>query len=151
MLLKVFQCVTLEGWSQIMEYTQKSFSFHVWPYFIGIVMIGAFFLMNLTLAVISVKFTETKNSQKEVAVEKDSYNLKKLVKLGIYQKNSERKHNLRKKQTKKINSSKIIKKLSMINKRIINVNQKEEKTIAANLNSKVSIPEKTVDIHQKKK
>jgi len=39
----------------------------IWVYFVAMVFIGAFFLMNLTLAVINASFV---NSQKEMAEEK---------------------------------------------------------------------------------
>jgi hypothetical protein len=51
-MLAVFQCVTLEGWSHIMISIQKAFSPWVIIYFVPLVFIGAFFLLNLTLAVI---------------------------------------------------------------------------------------------------
>jgi hypothetical protein len=57
-ILVIFQSVTLEGWSVIMVYMYKSFSYLAILYFVPIVFIGAFFLLNLTLAVIKSKFTE---------------------------------------------------------------------------------------------
>ena len=54
-LLVVFQCITLEGWSAIQIMLQQAFNFFVFMFFIPMVFIGAFFLLNLTLAVI--KFT----------------------------------------------------------------------------------------------
>ena len=54
----IFQCVTLEGWSGIMVMLQKCQSVIVILYFIPIIFVGAFFLLNLTLAVIKSKFTE---------------------------------------------------------------------------------------------
>ena len=54
--MMVFQIVTLEGWSdimiQIVHTTQASMVF----YFIVLVAIGGFFLVNLTLAVITIHF-----------------------------------------------------------------------------------------------
>jgi hypothetical protein len=55
--LAVFQCVTLEGWTHIMIALQKAFSPFVVLYFVPLVFIGAFFLLNLTLAVIKTSFT----------------------------------------------------------------------------------------------
>lgn len=62
--LMVFQVTTLEGWSQQMGMVVQSFPFFwlVWVYFILLVFIGAFFLLNLTLAVITVKFNESQES-----------------------------------------------------------------------------------------
>ena len=51
-LLNVFQCITLEGWSEIMVMYQKAYSPLTIFFFVPMVFIGAFFLLNLTLAVI---------------------------------------------------------------------------------------------------
>ena len=57
-LLAVFQSVTLEGWSVMMVMLQKTFSDLAVLFFFPLVFIGAFFLLNLTLAVINSKFNE---------------------------------------------------------------------------------------------
>ena len=58
-LMCVFQSVTLEGWSDIQRMMQVEYSFYIcWGYFVPLVFVGAFFLLNLTLAVINSKFTE---------------------------------------------------------------------------------------------
>jgi hypothetical protein len=49
--------VTLEGWTEIMYDIFDAFSIFTAFYFIMLVFIGAFFLLNLTLAVIKAKFT----------------------------------------------------------------------------------------------
>jgi hypothetical protein len=51
--------VTLEGWTPIMYLIFDAFSIYTVPYFIILVFIGAFFLINLTLAVIKAKFTDS--------------------------------------------------------------------------------------------
>lgn len=56
-LLTVFQCVTLEGWSSILNMLQVSFSEWVILYFVPLVFIGAFFLLNITLTVLKSSFT----------------------------------------------------------------------------------------------
>jgi len=61
--LMVFQVVSLEGWSDIMYYLDRTFSPFVAVYFIGLIIIGTFFLLNLTLAVIKAEFT--KNAHQE--------------------------------------------------------------------------------------
>lgn len=58
-LLNVFTSVTLEGWSSTMVYGMETFGVLSVFIFIPLVFIGAFFLLNLTLAVINSKFTET--------------------------------------------------------------------------------------------
>lgn len=57
-LLCVFQSVTLEGWSDVQRQMQQTYSQLIPLYFLPLVFIGAFFLLNLTLAVINSKFTE---------------------------------------------------------------------------------------------
>jgi hypothetical protein len=54
-LLVIFQCVTLEGWSNVMIMVQKAFNQLSFLFFVPLVFIGAFFLLNLTLAVIKSK------------------------------------------------------------------------------------------------
>lgn len=57
-LLIVFISVTMEGWSYYMVLYEQSFSVVIIPFFVMLVFIGAFFLLNLTLAVINSKFNE---------------------------------------------------------------------------------------------
>ena len=52
-VLAVFQCVTLEGWSDIQRQMQQAFTYYIFLFFLPLVLIGAFFLLNLTLAVIN--------------------------------------------------------------------------------------------------
>ena len=63
-LLNVFQCITLEGWSEIMVMYQKAYSPLTIFFFVPMVFIGAFFLLNLTLAVIQSSYSETQGEQK---------------------------------------------------------------------------------------
>ena len=58
-LLNVFQCVTMEGWSEIMVMYQKAYTSLVILFFVPLVFLGAFFLLNLNLAVIQTKYSET--------------------------------------------------------------------------------------------
>eukprot|EP00347_Sterkiella_histriomuscorum_P003601 403363663 len=64
-ILTVFQSVTLEGWSYVMVDVQSVFGVFGILFFIPLVFIGAFFLLNLTLAVINSKFTEAHKRQTE--------------------------------------------------------------------------------------
>ena len=64
-LLNVFQCITLEGWSEIMVMYQKAYTPWTFFFFVPMVFIGAFFLLNLNLAVIQTKYSETQTRQKE--------------------------------------------------------------------------------------
>jgi len=61
----VFQCTTLEGWSDIQTLYQETYSYYIFLYFVVMVFIGAFFLMNLTLAVINAAFSDTNKQANE--------------------------------------------------------------------------------------
>ena len=60
-MLAIFQCVTLEGWSDIMVLYQKVYTYYVFLFFVPLVFIGAFFLLNLTLAVINTSFNDAQD------------------------------------------------------------------------------------------
>lgn len=64
--LIVFQSVTLEGWSDIQRQMQIAYSIYIPLYFLPLVFIGAFFFLNLTLAVINSKFTEAHSEQQKL-------------------------------------------------------------------------------------
>jgi len=54
--MMVFLTVTLENWAIIMGYIKDVYSIWASFFFILLVMIGGFFLVNLTLAVITIHF-----------------------------------------------------------------------------------------------
>ena len=83
-VLAVFQCVTLEGWSDIQRQMQQCFTYYIFMFFLPLVLIGAFFLLNLTLAVINSKFTEEHNKQ-----QKKDLDALKTLKPGINQGDNE--------------------------------------------------------------
>ncbi|KAL4505974.1 hypothetical protein ABPG72_013735 [Tetrahymena utriculariae] len=56
--LMVFQIITMEGWTQIMYQLFDAFSMFTVIYFVLLIFIGSFFLINLTLAVIKAKFSD---------------------------------------------------------------------------------------------
>lgn len=56
----IFQVITLEGWSDMMYFVQDSHSFWSWIYFVVLIVVGSFFLVNLCLVVITMQFQETK-------------------------------------------------------------------------------------------
>lgn len=64
-VLTVFQCVTLEGWSEIQVMYQQTYTYYIFFFFLPLVFLGAFFLLNLTLAVINTQFSRTHNAAKE--------------------------------------------------------------------------------------
>ena len=58
-LLTIFQCITMEGWTKIMNiYEDASNALFVSIYFISCVVICSFFLLNLTIAVMLMKYEE---------------------------------------------------------------------------------------------
>merc|ERR1719400_2575357 len=60
-MLTVFQCVTLEGWTDVLYWVQDSMG-NTWQfgYFVSMVVLGAFFVMNLILGVLSGEFSKEK-------------------------------------------------------------------------------------------
>lgn len=70
-LLAIFQCVTLEGWSDMMVLYQKVYTYYVFLFFVPLVFIGAFFLLNLTLAVINTSFNAAQDRIKQSKKEKE--------------------------------------------------------------------------------
>ena len=68
-MLIVFECVTLQTWVPLMNIAQKTISFSVIVYFIPISFVGAFLILNLSLAVIKSAFT--KSMEKLNAKKKD--------------------------------------------------------------------------------
>ncbi|CAH3037176.1 unnamed protein product [Porites lobata] len=64
--IAIFQVITLEGWSDIMYFVQDSHSFWNWIYFVVLIVMGSFFLVNLCLVVITMQFQETKAREIEL-------------------------------------------------------------------------------------
>ncbi|KAK7939766.1 hypothetical protein WMY93_003092 [Mugilogobius chulae] len=55
-ILTVFQCITMEGWTDLLYYSNDaSGSAWNWMYFIPLIIIGSFFMLNLVLGVLSGK------------------------------------------------------------------------------------------------
>lgn len=71
--MMVFQCVTLEGWSDIMFALVRTFSIFVFVYFVALIFVGSFFLLNLTLAVIKVKYNDAQHAKREGIVKKVNF------------------------------------------------------------------------------
>ncbi|XP_040171810.1 muscle calcium channel subunit alpha-1-like isoform X2 [Anopheles arabiensis] len=64
-MLTVFQCVTLEGWTDMLYYIEDAMgSSWQWVYFISMVILGAFFVMNLILGVLSGEFSKERTKAK---------------------------------------------------------------------------------------
>ncbi|UJR33723.1 hypothetical protein I4U23_021150 [Adineta vaga] len=61
----IFQIISLESWVNIMYYIQDAHSFWDWIYFVFLIIIGSFFMINLCLVVIATQFSETKKRETE--------------------------------------------------------------------------------------
>ncbi|XP_060077738.1 voltage-dependent T-type calcium channel subunit alpha-1G-like [Ylistrum balloti] len=61
----IFQVISLESWVNIMYYVQDAHSFWDWTYFVALIVIGSFFMINLCLVVIATQFSETKKRETE--------------------------------------------------------------------------------------
>ena len=57
--LTVFQCVTLEGWTDTMRYVLEAYNYSAIIYFVLLVFIGAYLLISLTLVVIKSALTSS--------------------------------------------------------------------------------------------
>ncbi|KAJ8254296.1 hypothetical protein COCON_G00209080 [Conger conger] len=62
-LIAIFQVITLEGWVDIMYYVMDAHSFYNFIYFILLIIVGSFFMINLCLVVIATQFSETKQRE----------------------------------------------------------------------------------------
>ncbi|CAJ0933163.1 unnamed protein product, partial [Mesorhabditis belari] len=58
-MLTVFQCVSLEGWTDVMYWVNNAVG-REWPwfYFVSLVILGSFFVLNLVLGVLSGEFSK---------------------------------------------------------------------------------------------
>ncbi|KAK3913679.1 Voltage-dependent calcium channel type D subunit alpha-1 [Frankliniella fusca] len=64
-MLTVFQCITLEGWTDVLYAIQDAMgNSWQWIYFISMVILGAFFVMNLILGVLSGEFSKEREKAK---------------------------------------------------------------------------------------
>ncbi|KAK9519294.1 hypothetical protein VZT92_022034 [Zoarces viviparus] len=58
-LLTVFQCITMEGWTTVLYNTDDALGTNWnWIYFIPLIIIGSFFVLNLVLGVLSGEFAK---------------------------------------------------------------------------------------------
>ncbi|XP_077274834.1 calcium voltage-gated channel subunit cacophony isoform X11 [Temnothorax americanus] len=58
-MLTVFQCITMEGWTAILYWTNDAIgSTYNWIYFIPLIVLGSFFMLNLVLGVLSGEFAK---------------------------------------------------------------------------------------------
>ncbi|XP_037914495.1 voltage-dependent calcium channel type A subunit alpha-1 isoform X2 [Hermetia illucens] len=58
-MLTVFQCITMEGWTAILYWTNDALgSNYNWIYFVPLIVLGSFFMLNLVLGVLSGEFAK---------------------------------------------------------------------------------------------
>ncbi|KAJ4920732.1 hypothetical protein JOQ06_022438, partial [Pogonophryne albipinna] len=67
--IAIFQVITLEGWVDIMYFVMDAHSFYNFIYFILLIIIGSFFMINLCLVVIATQFSETKQRESQLMKE----------------------------------------------------------------------------------
>ncbi|XP_063315039.1 voltage-dependent T-type calcium channel subunit alpha-1G [Pelobates fuscus] len=67
--IAIFQVITLEGWVDIMYFVMDAHSFYNFIYFILLIIIGSFFMINLCLVVIATQFSETKQRENQLMKE----------------------------------------------------------------------------------
>ncbi|XDV51465.1 hypothetical protein PO909_020336, partial [Leuciscus waleckii] len=58
-VLTVFQCITMEGWTDMLYYSNDALgSSWNWMYYVPLIIIGSFFMLNLVLGVLSGEFAK---------------------------------------------------------------------------------------------
>ncbi|XP_065171189.1 voltage-dependent calcium channel type A subunit alpha-1-like isoform X8 [Atheta coriaria] len=58
-MLTVFQCITMEGWTSILYWMNDAVgSYFNWMYFVPLIVLGSFFMLNLVLGVLSGEFAK---------------------------------------------------------------------------------------------
>uniref|UniRef100_A0A452S9W5 Voltage-dependent L-type calcium channel subunit alpha n=1 Tax=Ursus americanus TaxID=9643 RepID=A0A452S9W5_URSAM len=64
-MLTVFQCVTMEGWTDVLYWMQDAMGYELpWLYFVSLVIFGSFFVLNLVLGVLSGEFSKEREKAK---------------------------------------------------------------------------------------
>mmetsp|Transcript_58370 Transcript_58370/g.186060 ORF Transcript_58370/g.186060 Transcript_58370/m.186060 type:complete len:1610 (+) Transcript_58370:485-5314(+) len=63
--LTIFQCISMEGWTDVMYFVQDAVNSWVWLYFVFMIIFGSFFAVNLALAVLYLYFTDTSDEEVE--------------------------------------------------------------------------------------
>ncbi|XP_066499843.1 calcium channel, voltage-dependent, L type, alpha 1S subunit, b [Hoplias malabaricus] len=58
-MLTVFQCITMESWTNVLYWVNDAIG-NDWPwlYFVSLILVGSFFVLNLVLGVLSGEFTK---------------------------------------------------------------------------------------------
>jgi len=69
--LTIFQCISLEGWTDIMYWVKDGVNPYVWIYFTIMIVFGSFFAVNLALAVLYLYFTTSADDPEEESSEEE--------------------------------------------------------------------------------
>ncbi|XP_019401893.1 PREDICTED: voltage-dependent L-type calcium channel subunit alpha-1S [Crocodylus porosus] len=64
-MLTVYQCITMEGWTEVLYWVNDAIG-NEWPwiYFVSLILLGSFFILNLVLGVLSGEFTKEREKAK---------------------------------------------------------------------------------------
>ncbi|KAM4699185.1 voltage-dependent L-type calcium channel subunit alpha-1S [Discoglossus pictus] len=64
-MLTVYQCITMESWTEVLYWINDSIGNHwPWIYFVSLILLGSFFVLNLVLGVLSGEFTKEREKAK---------------------------------------------------------------------------------------
>uniref|UniRef100_A0A8C5SY93 Voltage-dependent L-type calcium channel subunit alpha n=1 Tax=Laticauda laticaudata TaxID=8630 RepID=A0A8C5SY93_LATLA len=63
-MLTVFQCITMEGWTDVLYWVNAVGHELPWVYFVSLVIFGSFFVLNLVLGVLSGEFSKEREKAK---------------------------------------------------------------------------------------
>uniref|UniRef100_A0A8D3C4H6 Voltage-dependent L-type calcium channel subunit alpha n=1 Tax=Scophthalmus maximus TaxID=52904 RepID=A0A8D3C4H6_SCOMX len=64
-MLTVFQCITMEGWTDVLYWVNDAVDYRwPWIYFVTLIIIGSFFVLNLVLGVLSGEFSKEREKAK---------------------------------------------------------------------------------------
>ncbi|XP_038604664.1 voltage-dependent L-type calcium channel subunit alpha-1S [Tachyglossus aculeatus] len=64
-MLTVYQCITMESWTDVLYWVNDAIG-NEWPwiYFVSLILLGSFFVLNLVLGVLSGEFTKEREKAK---------------------------------------------------------------------------------------
>uniref|UniRef100_A0A8C6VBF8 Voltage-dependent L-type calcium channel subunit alpha n=1 Tax=Naja naja TaxID=35670 RepID=A0A8C6VBF8_NAJNA len=64
-MLTVYQCISMEGWTEVLYWVNDAIG-NAWPwiYFVSLILLGSFFILNLILGVLSGEFTKEREKAK---------------------------------------------------------------------------------------
>uniref|UniRef100_A0A8C5LG53 Voltage-dependent L-type calcium channel subunit alpha n=1 Tax=Jaculus jaculus TaxID=51337 RepID=A0A8C5LG53_JACJA len=64
-MLTVFQCITMEGWTDVLYWVNDAIGWEwPWVYFVSLIILGSFFVLNLVLGVLSGEFSKEREKAK---------------------------------------------------------------------------------------